>query len=57
MGINLKLKEEISKGDYRSEAEDDYIKMLEADSKKNTLLKVSMGIIYLVILVISLFII
>jgi len=57
MDYNLKLKEEISKGDFRSEEEDNYIKMLEADSKRNLLLKYSMGAVYLLILIISLFII
>ena len=57
MDFNLKLKEEISKGDYRSEEEDNYIKMLEAESKRNLLLKIGMASVYLIILVFSLFII
>ena len=57
MDFDLKLKEEISKGDYRSESEDEYVKMLEADSKKSLMLKISMGVIYLSLLIISLFIV
>ena len=57
MDFDLKLKEELSKGDYRNEAEDEYVKMLEADSKKNLLLKIGMGAIYISLLVISLFVV
>jgi len=57
MDFELKLKEELAKGDFRNEAEDEYVKMLEADSKKNLFLKIGMGAIYISLLVISLFII
>lgn len=57
MDFELKLKEELAKGDYRNEAEDEYVKMLEADSKKNLFLKIGMGAIYVSLLVISLFIV
>ena len=57
MEFNAKLKEEIAKGDYRTEEDDNYIKMLENESKRNLMLKISMGTVYLVILIISLFII
>lgn len=57
MDFDLKLKEDILKGDYKSENEDEYVKMLEADSKKDYLLKVGMGAFYIVLLVISLFIV
>ena len=57
MDFDIKLKEELSKGDYRNEAEDDYVKMIEADTKKNLFLKVAMGTIYIFLLIISLFIV
>ena len=57
MDFELKLKEEILKGDYRNEAEDEYVKMIEADSKKNLLLKLSMGAIYIFLLIVSLFVV
>jgi len=57
MDFDLKLKEEIAKGDYRSEAEDEYVKMLEADSKKNLFLRIGMGTVYVFLLIISLFIV
>jgi len=57
MDFNLKLKEELSKGDYRNEAEDEYVKKLEANSKKNLRMKIVMGTFYLLILIISLFVI
>ena len=57
MNFELRLKEELNKGDYRNEAEDEYVKMLEADSRKNLFIKVGMGTIYISLLIISLFII
>jgi hypothetical protein len=57
MDFESKLKEELYKGDYRNEAEDEYVKMLEADSKKNLILKIGMGAIYISLLVISLFVV
>ena len=57
MDFNSKLKEEILKGDYRNDTEDEYVKMLEADSRKNLLLRIGMGTIYFLILIISLFVI
>ena len=57
MDFNLKLKEAISKGDYKSEEEDDYVKMIEADSKKNLFFKIGIGTVYILLLIISLFII
>lgn len=57
MEFDLKLKEELLKGDYRNEAEDEYVKMIEADTKKNLFVKISMGTIYIALLIVSLFII
>lgn len=57
MNFEVKLKEDLLKGDYRNEAEDEYVKMIEADSKKNLLLRIGMGAIYVSLLVISLFIV
>ena len=57
MEFDLKLKEELLKGDYRNEAEEEYVKMIEADTKKNLLVKISMGTIYVALLIVSLFII
>lgn len=57
MNIDLKLKEELLKGDFRNENEDDYVKKLEADTKKSTLLKIGMGTTYILLILISLFII
>ena len=57
MEFDLKLREELAKGDFRNEVEDEYVKMLEADNRKNLFLKVGMGTIYISLLIISLFII
>ena len=57
MNFELRLKEELKKGDYRNEAEDEYVKMLEADSKKNLYIKIGMGTLYISLLIISLFIV
>ena len=57
MDFKIKLKEEISRGDYRNEEEDDYVKKIEADSKKSLFLKIAMGTVYILLIVISLFII
>jgi len=52
-----KLKEEIMKGDYISDAEDAYVKMVEAESKRSRIVKISMGTFYILLLVVSLFIV
>lgn len=57
MDFDLNLKNAIEKGDYRSEAEDEYVKMLEADSKKNLIFKFGMGAFYIALLIVSLFIV
>ena len=57
MDYYYKLKEELSKGDFKSEKEDEYIKLLEANSKRKLFLRVSIGSLYLILLIISLFII
>ena len=51
------LRKELSKGDFKSETEDEYVKMLEANSKRDMLLRVGMGTFYLLLLIISLFIV
>jgi len=53
----ITMKEEIMKGDFRSEDEDLYVKMLEADSKKSLALKIGMGTFYILLLIVSLFIV
>ena len=50
------MREDILLGDHTKE-EDDYTKLLEADSRRNRLLKIGMGTFYILLLVISLFII
>ncbi|MCB9207816.1 MAG: hypothetical protein H6612_04445 [Ignavibacteriales bacterium] len=45
------------KGDYRNEAEDAYVKMIEKDTKKSLMLKIGMGAIYISLLIISLFVV
>ena len=54
MNSNLKLREELSKGDFNNDAEDEYIKMLDAHFKKKLFLKVGLGTFYFLILMISL---
>jgi len=56
MDFDLKLKEEIANGDYKSDNDDEYVKMLEED-KREYLLKIGMGAFYIVLLVISLLIV
>ena len=50
MEANLKLKEELLKGDFRNEDEDEYVKKLEDDSKKSIIFKIGMGAFYLTLL-------
>lgn len=57
MEVDLKLKEEILKGDFRNEDEDEYVKLLAEDSRKSLIFKVGMGVFYLTLLVISLFVV
>lgn len=57
MEFNLKLKKELLKGDYKNENEDDYVKSLKTGARKNTMLIIGMGTIYLIILIISLIIV
>ncbi len=45
------------KGDYRNEDDDEYIKMLESDTKKNLFLKIGMGTFYILLLIVSLFVV
>ena len=56
MEFDLKLKDDLIKGDYKSD-DDEYVKMLEAESKRDYYLKIGMGTFYIILLVISLFII
>ena len=55
--INLQMQRSIEHGDFKNEDEDEYVKMLEADSKKNLVLKISVGAVYIVLLVVSLFVV
>lgn len=57
MDFDLSLKNAIEKGDYISEAKDEYVKMIEADTKKNLLLKFGMGAFYIALLVVSIFVV
>lgn len=57
MDFDSNLKKELEKGDYRNEAEDEYVKMLETDTKRNTFLRVGMGTLYIFLLVVSLYIV
>ena len=53
----LQIKEEIMKGDYRNEAEDSYVKLLESESKKNKVLRIGMIATYSFLLIISILVI
>jgi hypothetical protein len=57
MEANLKLKEELLKGDFRNEDEDEYVKLLAEDSKKSLIFKIGMGVFYLTLLIVSLFVV
>lgn len=57
MSFDISLKKEIEKGDYRSEAEDEYVKMIESDTKKSLFLRVGMGTFYILLLLVSLYIV
>lgn len=57
MDLFHSLKHELSKGDYNSETEDEYVKILETNSKRNLLLRVGIGTIYLLLLIVSLLIV
>ncbi len=57
MEANLKLKEELLKGDFRNEDEDEYVKLLSEDSRKSLIFKVGMGVFYLTLLIVSLFVV
>ena len=55
--VNIQMQRTIEKGDFRNEDEDENVKMLEADSKKNLFVKIAVGTVYVVLLVISLFVV
>ena len=55
--VNLQMQQSIEAGDFKSEDEDEYVKMLEADSKKNLVLKIGVGAVYIILLVVSLFVV
>ena len=55
--INLQMQRTIEGGDFRNEDEDEYVKMLEADSKKNLFVKIAVGTVYITLLIISLFVV
>lgn len=55
--INLQMHRTIEGGDFRNEDEDEYVKMLEADSKKNLFVKIAVGAVYITLLIVSLFVI
>jgi hypothetical protein len=55
--VNIQMQRTIEQGDFRNEDEDEYVKMLEADSKKNLFVKVAVGAVYVVLLVVSLFVV
>jgi hypothetical protein len=57
MDSNFKQKQDLLGGDYKNQKNDEYIKLLEEDSKKNRFLKIGMGTIYILLMLISLFII
>ena len=56
MNFDISMKKEIMKGDFKSEDEDLYVKMLENNTKKNFILKVGMGAAYILLLIVSLFV-
>lgn len=55
--INIQMQRTIEQGDFRNEDEDEYVKMLEADSKKNLVVKIAVGAVYLALLIVSLFVV
>lgn len=55
--INLQMQRSIEAGDFKNEDEDEYVKKLEADSKKNLILKIGVGSVYIILLVVSLFVV
>lgn len=55
--INLQMQRTIEQGDFRNEDQDEYVKMLEADSKKNLVVKIAVGAVYITLLIISLFVV
>ncbi len=55
--LNLQMQQSIEAGDFKSEDEDEYVKMLEADSKKNLVLKIGVGAVYVMLLIVSLFVV
>lgn len=57
MSFDISLKKELEKGDYRNEAEDAYVKMIEADTKKSLFLRVGMSTFYIILLLASLYIV
>lgn len=57
MNVDMSMKEEILKGDFRNEDEDLYVKMLETDTKKKFMLRVGMGTVYILLLIVSLFVV
>ena len=54
MDYDVNIKSEILKNDFKSEDEDVYIKMLEADSKKNFYLRMGIFITYVLLFTLAL---
>lgn len=52
-----KITKKLFDSDFRSESEDEYVKMIAADSKRSFMLRISLGAIYVSLLIISLFIV
>jgi hypothetical protein len=57
MEFSTKLKDELLQGDFRTEDEDEYVKKIKADNKRDKIIKISMGAFYITLLIVSLFII
>ena len=55
--LNLQMLHSSEPKDFRNENEDEYVKMIKADSKKSKAIKMGVGAIYLILLIVSLFVV
>ena len=55
--FDINTRNEILKGDFRNEAEDSYIRILEQGSKKNRLVRIGMVTTYSILIILSLLVV
>lgn len=57
MDVSKEIKEQILRGDYKSEAEEEYVKKLKKTSKRELFVKIGLGTLYIALLLGSLLVV